>query len=168
MRLQRAIIIGFAIAALTPQQASTQWRYRVSEDEMTGRETRSASIRSANTVSFDFPYQGAQHATLTLRIHPQFGEDVILSIERGQMPCFQRCNVTVRFGDADPRPWGANPASSGSTEILFLQSYRLFIDRLTEVDVVRIQPEVYQEGRPVFRFNVAGFDRGRYEGDSDP
>jgi hypothetical protein len=75
------------MASCPARPTTDKWSYATSVDPMTGRDSASASIDSENTVSFDFPYQGAQRATLTIRNHPSHGRDVFLSIERGQFPC---------------------------------------------------------------------------------
>jgi hypothetical protein len=54
-----------------------QWRYWVSEEKMSGGTRRGASVESTNTVDFDFPYKGSQNGTVTLRIDPQQGKNVL-------------------------------------------------------------------------------------------
>jgi hypothetical protein len=146
--------------------SAAKWSYHSSTDEMTGRTTRSARLRSENTVNFDFPYHGAQRATLTLRTHPSYGRDVIFRLEKGQILChtYSRCRVRVRFDDGAPTTWGANPAADNSTEVIFLGAYGSFVSRLQRSKVIRVQPEIYQEGQPVFEFDVAGFELSRYAG----
>ncbi len=46
------------------QTLAQRWRYRGSDDRMTDRATRWATIDSENTVNFQFPYNGIQHGTL--------------------------------------------------------------------------------------------------------
>jgi hypothetical protein len=55
---------------------AAKWSYYSTTDPMASRPSRTASIQSENTVNFDFPYQGPQHAILTLRNHPSYGRDV--------------------------------------------------------------------------------------------
>lgn len=167
-----------APAAASPEEAAAaeeerrrrelagKWSYEETTDEMTSRASRVAAIRSENTVDFAFPYGGRQHATLMLRTHPTWGEDVILSIERGQLLCqeIDRCTLRVRFDDGEPQAWTARPPADHSTTHLFLDSHDRFVERLRRAQVVRLQPEVYQEGSPVFEFQVGGYDHARYAG----
>lgn len=148
------------------EEARAKWTYRTSEDQMTSGVTRTASIRSENTVTFGFPYQGAQQGTLALREHPSFGRDVIFRIERGQIMCrsFDGCEVRVRFGDSQPVTWRARPSADRSSETVFLDGYDSFLSRMQGVRTVLIQPQIYQEGSPVFEFDVSGFQLGRYRG----
>ncbi|MGH7563742.1 MAG: hypothetical protein ACREK5_04895 [Gemmatimonadota bacterium] len=39
-----------------------------------------------------------------------------------------------------------------------------FVKEVQKAETVKIEADVYGEGRTVFTFNVAGFDKGRYEG----
>lgn len=127
---------------------------------MTGAVSHSAAVQSENTLEFDFPYQGAQHAMLLVRRHPRFGRDVIFSIEKGQLLCtsYEGCTVLVRFDKGDPQSFSANPPADHSTESLFIQNYDRFVSKMRAAKTVRISPKVYQQGNVVFTFDVSGFD----------
>ncbi|MEZ0246057.1 MAG: zinc-ribbon domain-containing protein, partial [Methylophilaceae bacterium] len=51
----------------TPKSLGSQWLYNLSDDAMGKGAIHQAEVSSSNTVNFDFPYSGAQRATLTLR-----------------------------------------------------------------------------------------------------
>lgn len=137
-----------------------QWVYRSYDDPMTSEASVTAEVSSSNTHEFDRPYSRPQHATLTIRKHPQHGSDVIMSIERGQLLCrsYSGCKVLVRFGDEKPRTYEAAGPSDNSTTLLFIRGYSDFVRRMASADVVRIQAEVYQEGSPAWEFDTSGFD----------
>ena len=151
-------------APAPPLEPGAQWMYGASEDPMAKGTTYSATVQSTNTVSFDFPYSGAQHATLTLRTHPRYGKDVVLRIERGQFLCssYDGCNVLVRFDDGQPLTFSAGGPSDNSTETLFIRDYSRFVGGMLKAERVRISAEIYQEGSPVFEFDVRGFELSRY------
>lgn len=157
---------GTSPKAEEPPKPGAQWRYSSSNDEMTGKPARQASVLSTNSVTFDFPYQGAQHGQLSLRTHPRHGKDVILSIERGQFQCrsYDGCTVLVRFDDGAPQKFSATGASDNSTETLFIQNYSRFVGAMAKAKTIRISAEVFQQGNPVFEFDVAGFDQAKYLG----
>lgn len=140
------------------------WSYSADGDSMTGKISRFASIRSRNTVEFDFPYNGPQRATLTFRDHASHGADAIVRIERGQLLCrsYEDCTIRVRFGDGAPRAWRAIGPSDNSSEVIFLRNQGDFRNRMQKVDMVRVEVPVYQEGNQVFEFEVGGFDAKRY------
>ncbi|MEX1258368.1 MAG: hypothetical protein WEG36_12185 [Gemmatimonadota bacterium] len=148
------------------ERLAAKWSYSVSQDPMTSRETRTATISSENTVNFAFPYQGEQRGTLTLRDHPTFGRDIIFRIERGQLLCtsYSGCRVRIRFDEGAAQSWEAVGPSDNSSESLFMRNYDGFLPRLREADVVLVQAEAYQEGSPIFEFRVGGFDFNRYSG----
>lgn len=141
-----------------------KWRYSSDTDPMASRPSRTASIESENTVEFGFPYDGPQHATLTLRNHPSYGLDVILQIREGQILCpsYDDCSLRIRFDDGSvERFTAAGPADNSSTTV-FIRNYSRFMQRMRNAKVVRIQIPVYQEGAPTFEFRVGGFDNERY------
>lgn len=141
-----------------------KWSYRSTEDPMSGSTARFASIESENEVSFDFPYEGAQRGTLTIRDHPSHGRDVLLSIRTGQFLCpsYDDCQIRIRFDEAAARTWNAVGPSDNSTTVIFIRNADRFLAQLRSAQVLRIQAEFYQEGQPIFEFHVGGFDHDRY------
>lgn len=150
---------------IAPPQVGSQWEYRQDKDPMGKGTAYFASVLSTNTVNFGFPYSGAQHGTLTLRTHPRYGKDVILSIERGQFLCpsYDGCTVLVRFDDNKAIRYSAASAADNSTETIFIRGYASFVGHLEKSKRVRISANVYQEGAPVFEFDVTGFDPSKYK-----
>lgn len=145
-----------------------QWEYRASEEQMTNGTRKSASVESTNTVEFGFPYNGAQHGHLTLRTDPRYGRDVIFRIEKGQILCtsYEGCTVQVRFDDDKPSNFSASTAADHSSELVFLNDYARFLARMKKAKRVRLSLDIYQSGRPVFDFDVSGFDVVRYQAKS--
>lgn len=137
-----------------------QWHYLSSNDPMTSKAVLGAMVFSSNTHEFDRPYAEPQHARLTLRKHPQHGNDVILGIERGQLLCtsYSGCDVLVRFGESQAKTYKAYGPDDNSSQSLFIQGYPDFLQRMQAVEVVRIQAGVFQEGSPTWEFDVGGFD----------
>lgn len=151
--------------AAPPQpKVGSQWIYTQDDDPMGKGTSYFAAVRSTNTVDFSFPYAGLQHATLTLRTHPRFGKNVILAIERGQFLCpsYAGCAVLVRFDDSTAIKFSAVGASDNSTETIFIEGYARFISQLAKAKRVRVSTNIYQEGAPVFEFDVSGFDGTKY------
>ncbi|MBI5168474.1 MAG: hypothetical protein HZA61_03200 [Candidatus Eisenbacteria bacterium] len=148
----------------------TQWAYQSDEDPMSGSRAYRAYVSSTNTVDFDFPYAGEQHATLFLRTHPRYGKDVILQIERGQflVRSYEASNVLVRFDEDPPLTFSAIGPADNGTETIFIQNYPRFVSRMMKAKRVRIAAPVYKEGSPVFEFDVRGFSVERYKPASPP
>lgn len=132
------------------------WRYALEEDRMGGGQTKTAATLSKNQISFGFPYQGRQRATLLLRAHPRYGRDVMLSVEKGQFICgIAGCNVIVRFGSGKPQRYSANPPSDHSSTVLFIEGHDRFVTNASKVEKLLIEAAFFQEGNRVLEFDVA-------------
>lgn len=152
------------VAPQPPAEPTSEWSYSESEDPMTGKVTRSAVIASSNTLNFGFPYNGSQYGTLAIRKHPSYGNDVILSIEKGQILCHSYsgdCPVKIRFDDGKAFTVTGSSAADNSSEVVFLPGFKSLTAKIAKAKVMRIQFNVYHEGAPVLSFNVAGYDPER-------
>jgi len=147
-----------------PVVPGSQWSYSQDADAMSKGTTYHAWVLSSNTVNFDFPYSGEQHARLNLRVDPRHGKDVIFSIEKGQILChsYEDCTVLVRFDDGKASNYTAVGAADNSTETIFIRNYGRFVENMLKAKKVRISTNIYQEGAPVFEFDVSGFDQNKY------
>ena len=87
-----------------------------------------------------------------------------MSIERGQILCrsYEDCNVLVRFDDQKPVTYSGVGPADGSSESVFIRNYSKFLTSLKKAKRVRISTNIYQEGAPVFEFDVSGFDDKKY------
>lgn len=135
------------------------WEYFSSTDPMSDKPVNYARVQSDNTFQFDFPYQGEQHATLSLRRHPKWGKDVIFSIEKGQILCSSyNCPVRVRFDDEPARTYEGNEPADNSSESIFIPAYSTFTSKLAKAKRVRIEVNVFKQGTLTTEFKVKGFD----------
>lgn len=153
------------ISSPEPVVPYSQWLYAHDADPMSKGIRYSALVLSSNTVNFDFPYSGKQHAMLTLRVDPRYGKDVIFSIEKGQILChsYEDCMVLVRFDDGKASNYTAVGAADNSTETIFIRNYGRFVESMLKAKKVRISTNIYQEGAPIFEFDVSGFDQNKYK-----
>jgi hypothetical protein len=147
------------------QLPGSQWAYAQSDDGMSKNTAYHALVSSINTVNFDSPYDGDQHGTLGLRTHPRYGKDVIFKIEKGQILChsYEDCTVLVRFDDEKAINFNAASAADNSTETIFIRNYNKFVEKMLKAKKVRISLNIYQEGSPVFEFDVSGFNNDKYK-----
>ena len=148
----------------------SQWSYSQEEDEMSKGTVYFAKVSSINTVNFDFPYAGEQHATLTLRYSSRHGKNVLFQIEKGQFLCpsYEECAVLVRFDDEQAVTYSGIGPSDNSTVTIFIQNYSRFLQKLLKAKRVRIAANIYQQGAPVFNFDVSGFDQNSYPCSNQP
>jgi len=152
----------------TQQQApkpGDQWSYSSDQDDMSKGVMHVASVDSTNTLNFDPPYSGEQHATLSLRSHPRFGHNVILRIERGQFNCnpVEGCAVLVRFDNNKAQRFPASGPSDDSTTAIFINDYPKFVREMTKAKRVRIAVEFFQQGIQTLDFDVSGFSDVKYK-----
>lgn len=148
-----------------PVILGTQWSYSQVADAMSKGMAYHAVVSSSNTVEFDFPYAGAQHARLNLRIDPRYGKDIIFSIEKGQILCtsYENCTVLVRFDDEQATNYSAVGSSDNSTETIFIYNYGRFVEKMLKAKQVLISTNIYQQGAPVFEFDISNFDLTKYK-----
>jgi len=158
-------MMGELTEAAAYDAAGKQWRYLSTEEGMSGKNSRTASVYSNNTINLDFPYAGAQHAQLILRRHPRWGNSVILSIERGQILChtYGNCRIGVRFDDGKVMRFSGNPPSDNSSEYVFIPAFGTFMKQLPKAKTVKIEVEIYQGGSPVFEFDVSSFKPEKFK-----
>jgi len=147
-----------------PIKLGAQWNYSHTDDAMGKGAVYFAKVTSSNTVSFSFPYAGEQHGHLALRTHPRFGKDVIFAIEKGQILCpsYDDCQVLVRFDDEPAAHYAGRGPQDNSSQSVFILAYDKFVGKLARAKRVRIAPNIYQQGGPVFEFDVEGFDSKNY------
>lgn len=148
-----------------PASPGSHWSYSHNADPMSKGTTYHAFVSSTNTVEFEFPYNGAQRGTLNLRTDPRHGKDVVFAIKKGQILCrsYEDCTVLVRFDDEPASNYSAVGPADNSTEQVFIRNYDRFVGKMLKAKRVRISVNIYQEGAPVFDFDVSDFDPKQYK-----
>lgn len=71
--------------------------------------------------------------------------------------------LLVRFDDEKPTQYSATPPADNSSETIFISNYGKFVEKICKAKLVRISPTVYQEGLPVFEFDVHGFEQNKFK-----
>jgi hypothetical protein len=134
-----------------------RWEYEERSEQMGRGTVKLATVRSLNEVEFDFPYRGLQRATLQLRIHPKYGKDLTLEVEKGQFLCgFRNCQVSLRFDNGKAQNFSAVEPADHSTTMLFIRGYDRFLASARKSKKVYIEALFYQQGTRVFEFDISG------------
>lgn len=143
-------------AADEAEAKRSYWEYSQQVDPMGRGNIKHASLESRNTVTFGFPYNKIQRATLHLRAHPEYGKDVILSLEKAQFQCnsYRSCSVKIRFDDGKAQSFEAAEPADNSMDTIFIRGYSRFVTAAAKSRTVRIEAQFYQEGTRVFEFPV--------------
>ena len=139
------------------QIALAAWTYGQEKDPMGRGPIKWAMNPSTNTVNLIAPYQGAQRGSLRVRIHPEYGRDIVLSVGRGQFNCrVSGCSVLVRFDEGEPMRYPVVEPADRSSNAVFIGNYDDFVRGLLSAKVLRIEAEFFRNGPEIFAFNVAG------------
>lgn len=135
------------------------WEYSNSVvDEMSGKPTKRASLKSQNTHDLGFPYQGGTYGEIVVRQSPRFGNDIFFEINSGQLLCHSDdCHVIIKFDEDQPQRIAAKGSSDYRSTVLFLSGYKKLVTKIKHSKKVIIEAEFYKEGLRSFEFGVSGF-----------
>ncbi|MGD9662258.1 MAG: hypothetical protein AB7U63_13385 [Porticoccaceae bacterium] len=146
-------------SAVTSDTAKSEsaWSYSEDKDEMRGETTYYAGLNGTNTLSLGFPY-GDQQGKVLVRQSPQFGFDVLVGVNSGQIIChsFSNSHVNVKFDDGPIRRYGCTDASDGTNNMIFIQGAKGFLANLKKSKKMVVEAEFYQNGMQQMTFNTAG------------
>jgi len=146
------------LAANAEQIPPRWWNYSTYIDQMSGMITKEATLSSTNTHQLVFPYNGGTRGTLILRKHPRYGNDIIFSVNKGQLLCGDGCFISIKFDDKKPYSVGASEPDDHSSTVLFLSKYdynKLLKDFRNSKKVL-VEVKFFQQGTRVFEFDTTG------------
>jgi hypothetical protein len=134
--------------------APSDWDYSDTFDQVRNATIYFASLESENTANFDFPYQGGSKLRLSVRWHPQYGQEVMLKISKGQFVCgVDDCSGTINFGSG-PQIISLSEPTDNSSDTLFITDSSEIIDQLKKAKQVVVELPFYQEGNRQFTFEA--------------
>lgn len=134
-----------------------KWTESTSKDEMTDETNVWSTLTSDNVFEFQFPYDGGSRLTINVRYRKQDGNQVILSINKGQLlpSDYNGNNVVVRFDDDAPMTFTTKESADYNSNLLFLNNPQKFINKAKTAKKIKIQVPVFEEGQPLFQFEPA-------------
>ena len=143
-------------ADVAPKEPESNWQYYNDKDEMRGTESRYAQLDGSNTTNLDFPY-GEQRGRMTVRKSAQFGFDILVGVESGQIMCnsFSRSYINVKFDDGPIQRYGCNEASDGTSNMVFVEGAKGFLGKLKNSKKVIVEAEFFQNGMQQLAFDTA-------------
>lgn len=147
-----------SIAADRDKPLKSEWVESSCTDEMTDATNVWMTLTSDNYHEFDFPYDGGTRLKIEVRYRKQDGTQVILSVNRGQLmetTSYQRNDVIVRFDDDEPMQFTTNEPADHSSNMLFLNNPRKFINRAKTAHKILIKVPTFNNGQPTFSFEPA-------------
>lgn len=143
-------------AGVVPKEPESNWQYYNDKDEMRGTESRYAQLDGSNTINLDFPY-GEQRGRITVRQSAQFGFDILVGVESGQIMCnsYSRSYINVKFDEGPIQRYGCNEASDGTSNMVFVEGAKGFLDKLKNSKKVIVEAEFFQNGMQQLAFDTA-------------
>lgn len=140
-----------------PEEPESAWSYSEDKDEMRGGTTYYASLTGTNTLNLGFPY-GDQQGKVLVRQSPQFGFDILLGVDSGQILCnsFSNSHINVKFDDGPIRRYGCTDASDGTNNMIFVQGAKGFLTNLKKSKKMVVEAAFYQNGMQQMTFETAG------------
>lgn len=150
--------ISDSIKAEREKPIKSEWIERTATDEMTDATTVWMTLTSDNYFDLAFPYNGGSRLKISVRYRKQDGNQVMLSINRGQLLSsnYNGGNkVVVRFDDDAAMTFSTTEPSDYSSDVLFLSNPRKFINRAKTAKLIKIQVPVFDNGQPIFIFEPA-------------
>lgn len=138
------------------QDPQSQWQYQETEDRITSKTTKLAYLKSFNSLNLDFPYSGSNYGQLAVRQHPQYGLDVYLRVDKGQITCseYTSCKIIVRFDDKPAITFTGSEPSDNSSDLVFLRNAQRFIAGAKGAKKILVQLGFYQNGNQVLEFET--------------
>lgn len=147
-------------AADAPAPTLPTWQYQSRTDELRGKAVRSAWIVSENSADFDFPYSGKNHLRMSIRSHPQYGTDLILRVDKGQILCrsySEPCKGMISI-DGKAESLTFNESGDHDPTVVFAAYPKPLIAKIKGSKRVIIELPFYQEGNVQFTFNTEGLE----------
>lgn len=146
-------------AAVTQGASGSNWSYYQNKDEMRNKTDFYAQTVSKNTVQLEFPYSGGTRLKITLRKSAKFGDDVYLTIDKGQFHCdIFDCKVSAKFDDGAIKTFKALEAEGGDTDVLFISAAKNFANNLKKSKRLILEVGIFNHGMEQFTFDVSGLE----------
>lgn len=130
------------------------WEYSNTTDEM-GEKTEIARLYSSNEINLDFPYNGGSQSKLVLMKRPNGTLEILYNIDKGQINTdYDGTYFRVKFDDQPVQKWSMSEASDNSSNNMFFNNEKSFIDKLKKSKKLVVEIPFYQNGNQQVVFNT--------------
>lgn len=134
------------------------WSYSTSVDKMSEEVIYYSSIKSINTVNFDFPYNGTQRAELVLRKHPRSGTSIMFSLNKAHFLCNRTdCHILIKFDDDPAQEYKISYPADLSRNLVFIEENDDLTLKFKKSKKILIEAMFYNHGKEVFEFNSENY-----------
>ena len=133
-----------------------KWRYQTHTDTLSGKDYKVATLRSDNSMSLRFPYQGINYGHLVVRQHPQYGFDVYFKIDKGQILCrsYSGCVHRIRFDEGEVENFTASGPADNSSTAIFSRYPKWALEKLKTANKIIVRVTMHNEGDQTLVFTV--------------
>jgi len=132
------------------------YEYTNEKDALSSKTIKNAIVQSDNYINLNFPYSGAQKATIQVRKHPRFGNDVLIFVQKGQItPDYNNKRIGVRFDNGKVINYRVAESADHSSHIIFIKNYKHFTQRAAKAKKITIELPFYQNGNKVVTFTTS-------------
>lgn len=162
-KLASATVSGANTVTSTPENRvieQSNWSYDRRRDEVRNRDVVTASIRSENSANLDFPYQGDNYLNLTIRKHPEYGLDVVIQVDKGQILCHsysEPCKGMMNIDGRAERLSFVESADNDSSAV-FVRYPAGLVKKMKKAKSVIIELPFYRNGNVQFKFDSKGLE----------
>lgn len=133
------------------------WEYTNTTNDM-GEKTEMAYILAQDLVKLDFPYNGGSQGKITLR-KKDGAVDAMFLIDNGQIDTdYDGTYIRVKFDDEKPVKWSMSQADDNSSDVLFFNNEKKFLDKLKNSKKVVLEVPFFQNGNQQFVFNTVNLN----------
>jgi hypothetical protein len=130
------------------------WEYTSTSNDM-GEKTDMAYVLAKDLVEFEFPYNGGSQGKITLR-NKNGQYTAMFLIDKGQIQTdYDGTYIRVKFDDEAPVKWSMAESSDNSSDVLFFNNEKKFLDKLRKSKKVVLEIPFYQSGNEQFVFNTS-------------
>ena len=154
--MKREVALVIVLLVHAGAAVAGAWLHSESVDKMDSTVTKIAAIQSDNSLSLEFPYSGENRGRLVVRQRKSDGLSVLFSIAKGQLICSHSdCELLVRFDEGKPIRFSASVPTDHSSNVLFIEHAKKFVELATSAKQVRVAATVYQSGTQIVEFSTS-------------
>ncbi len=148
--------------AIVETKPVSAWQYNESKDEMRDSVDYTALLESSNKIELDFPYNGGTTLGLLLRESSNFGQDIMIVVEKGNLgACIAGCSANFKFDDGEIVEYNLSGGSDSMGNVLFIQNQKdvkAISDKLKSSKIVFVEVSFFDQGLKQFKFDVSGLE----------
>jgi len=140
---------------VSSMHASAEWRHSITEDKMGRGSDEVASVQSINTITLSAPYEGVQHATLSLRKLRKSDNEIVLALDKGQIICTSGgCPILFRVDENEPFTISFVPPKDGSTNVVIGDLDTQQLRNILKANKISVELTIFQNGDHILEFDA--------------